>query len=174
MPALQPHCEDNRKVARRQSSLLCCLRSLKELVAQQWLTLLAASRHCFQPARNAWVWSQVSRFSPCPSSRFCLRQGTVESWVLHNGALSDRAGKLDLCSERTDSCLRGFHNATIYIRKWAEYFLKKKRRGKKPSSVYLAQWRDQLCLYDCRGWNAGGGKRIAVCDHVFVFMTHNV
>lgn len=170
MPALQPHCEDNRKVARRQSSLLCCLRSLKELVAQQWLTLLAASRHCFQPARNAWVWSQVSRFSPCPSSRFCLRQGTVESWVLHNGALSDRAGKLDLCSERTDSCLRGFHNATIYIRKWAEYFLKKKKKRKKAFICLFGSVKRSAVLVWLQGMECWRGKtyscmRPCVCVH---------
>lgn len=181
MPAFQPCCEDNRKVAGRQNSLFCVVSVLlRSWLPNSGLPFLAASRDRFQPARNAWVWSQVARFSSCPSSSFCSRQGILESWDCHNGALSDRAGKLDLCSERTDSCSRGFHNAMIYIRKWAEYFLKKKKRtkkedeGKKSSSVYLAQGRDQLCFNDFRGWSAGGGKCIATCIHMFVFLMHNM
>lgn len=177
------HTEDNRKVAGRQNGLFCVVSFLlRSWLHNSGLPFLAASGDCFQPARNAWVWSQVDRFSSCPSSPFCSRQGILESRDRHNGALSDRAGKLDLCSERTDSCSRGFHNATIYIRKWAEYFLKKKKQkkkpeeGKKPSSVYLARGRDQLCFYDFRGWSAGRGKCIAVCIHVFefVFLIHNI
>lgn len=30
--------------------------------------------------------------------------------------------------------------------------------GKKPSSVFLAQGRDQLWFHDIRGWNAEGGR----------------
>lgn len=129
MPALQPCREDNRKVAGRQNSLFCVVSVLlRSWLHNSGVPALAASRDCFQPARNAWVWSQVARFSSCPSSPFCLRLGILESRDRHNGALSDRARKLDLCSERTDSCSRGFHNAMIYIRKWAEYFLKKRRK----------------------------------------------
>lgn len=42
--------------------------------------------------------------------------------------------------------------------------------GKKPSSVSLAQGRDQLWFHDIRGWNAVGGKCIAVCIHLFEFL----
>lgn len=106
-----------------KAKLTSCLYSLKKHNS--------ASRDCFQPARNVWVWSHATRFSSCSSSPFCLRQGILESWDCHNGALFDRIQKLDLYSERTDSCSRGFHNATIYIRKWAEYFLEKKKKRKR-------------------------------------------
>lgn len=162
-----------------KSSFLFCPCSLKDVVAQQWFTPLSSSRGHVQLVRNAWVWSQVDRFSSCPTSPFCSRREILESRDHHNGALSHRAGKLDLCSERTDSCWRGFHNATIYIRKWTECFLKKnyeEEEGKKPSSVFLAQGRDQLWFHDIRGWNAEGGKCIAVCMHVFEFLypMHNI
>lgn len=140
MPALQSRYEDNRKVAGRQNSLFCVVSFLlRRGLHSSGLPFLAASRDHFQPARNASVWSQVARFSSCPLSLFCSRQGILESRDPHNGALSDRAGKLDLCSERTDSCSRGFHNATIYVRKWAEYFLKKKKK-KEEKGLHLFVW----------------------------------
>lgn len=179
--ALQTRCEDNRKVAGRQNPLFCFVPVLLRIwLHNSGFTLLSSSRGHIQLVRNAWVWSQVDRFSSCPTSPFCSRRGILESRDHHNGALSHRAGKLDLCSERTDSCWRGFHNATIYIRKWAEYFLKKKKEeeeeGKKPSSVSLAQGRDQLWFHDIRGWNAEGRKCMAVCIHVFEFLypMHNI
>lgn len=48
--------------------------------------------------------------------------------------------------------------------------------GKKPSSVSLAQGRDQLWFHDIRGWNAEGRKCMAVCTHVFEFLypMHNI
>lgn len=138
--ALQTRCEDNRKVARRQNPLFCFVPVLLRIwLHNSGFTLLSSSRGHIQLVRNACVWSQVDRFSSCPTSPFCSRRGILESRDHHNGALSHRAGKLDLCSERTDSCWRGFHNATIYIRKWAEYFLKKKRK-KKEKSLHLFLW----------------------------------
>ena len=139
MPALQPRCEDNRKVSGRQNSLFCSVSVLlRSWLYNIGLPFLAASGDHFQPARNVWVWSQVARYSSCPSSPFCSQQGILESRDCHNGALSDRAGKLDFCSERTNSCSWGFHNATIYIRKWAEYFQKKKKIEEE--SLHLFVW----------------------------------
>lgn len=118
VPVLQPHRAKNRKAAGRQNSLLQCLLSLKELIAQHWLTLLSSSKQRLLPASKKHSFSKPGlQFSFLPPTPICPRQGILKSQGCHNGCLSDMAEKLDLCSERTDSCSRGFHNATIYIRK---------------------------------------------------------
>lgn len=138
-------------------------------------TLLSSSRGHVQLVRNAWVSSQVDRVSPCPTSPFCLRQGILESQDHHNGALSHRAGKLDLCSERTDSCWRGFHNATIYIRKWAEYFLKekkkrKRRRRKKPFMCFFGSGKRSAVVSWYQRMECWRGKMYS-CVHLCVWVS---